>query len=72
MQGLIVRNVLALNNHDLSTDDTIDINYLAQLAYQSGTPEQQAWANWTELTDLTLLPTNRSTVSFDFLQWQKL
>ena len=36
-------------------------SYLAQLAYQTGTPEQQAWANWTALTDLTLLPTNRST-----------
>jgi hypothetical protein len=31
------------------------------LAYTTGTKEQQAWANWTALTDLTLLPTNRST-----------
>ena len=37
------------------------INFLAQLAYQSGTPEQQAWANWTTLTDLNLLAYNRST-----------
>lgn len=37
------------------------INYLATLAYQSGTPAQQAWANWTQLTDLNLLAFNRST-----------
>ena len=37
------------------------INYLAQLAYQSGTPEQQKQANWTALTDLDLLAFNRST-----------
>ncbi|KAB8073593.1 hypothetical protein BDV29DRAFT_201751 [Aspergillus leporis] len=34
---------------------------LAQLAYSSGTPEQQQSHNWTALTELNLLPSNRST-----------
>ncbi|KAF7589525.1 hypothetical protein BBP40_004190 [Aspergillus hancockii] len=34
---------------------------LAQLAYNSGTIEQQKSENWTVLTELNLLPTNRST-----------
>jgi hypothetical protein len=37
------------------------LEYLAQYAYDSGTPAQKQWSNWTSLTDLTLLPVNRST-----------
>lgn len=37
------------------------VNYYAQLAYNSGTPEQQKWANWTQLTQYSLLPTQRSS-----------
>ena len=37
------------------------VNYYAQLAYQSGTAAQKKWANWTQLTQYTLLPTSRSS-----------
>ena len=54
MQG--VGGVKGANNFDHSY-----IYFLASAAYESGTPEQQAWANWTALTDLDLLAYNRST-----------
>ncbi|KAE8146592.1 hypothetical protein BDV25DRAFT_162185 [Aspergillus avenaceus] len=37
------------------------IHSLAQLAYGSGTSEQQQSDNWTSLAELSLLPSNRST-----------
>ena len=37
------------------------VTYYAQLAYQSGTAAQKKWANWTQLTQYTPLPTERSS-----------